>query len=346
MGKENFEVIAGGLQTTVQDLGRPGYLNIGMATAGAQDAFSLRTGNLLVGNGVGKPFLVGGDPGEAGLEVLLLGPTLKVLRSTVVAITGADLSCKLNGEPFPMWTAIRVSKGDIISFGRPVAGARAYLCVAGGIQVPFFLGSRATYIRGSVGGIEGRTLTKGDILETGIPKLSLEEVEGRTLIPKFIPQYTKNVNIRVVLGPQDYLFTEESIELFLTYEWEFSSTSDRMGCRFIGPKLNFKPRPDYLVDQAGSDPSNIVDDAIPVGAIQVPGGLSPIALGVEGPSMGGYVKIATMITPDMSRIGQINAGGLVRFRAVTVDEAANILRETEEILSEGSIIKESQSYTI
>ena len=343
MGKENFEVIAGGLQTTVQDLGRPGYLNVGIATAGAQDAFSLRIGNLLVGNGAGKPFLVGGDPGEAGLEVLLLGPTLKVLRSTVVAITGADLSCKLNGEPFSMWTAIRVSKGDIISFGRLVAGARAYLCVAGGIQVPFFLGSRATYIRGSVGGIEGRTLTKGDILETGIPKLSLGEVEGRTLISKLIPRYTKNANIRVVLGPQDYLFTEESIELFLTYEWEFSSTSDRMGCRFIGPKLNFKPRPDYLVNQAGSDPSNIVDDTIPVGGIQVPGGLEPIVLAVEGPSLGGYAKVATVIISDMSRVGQMNAGDLTRFRAVTVDEATKILRETEKILSEDSIVKKSKT---
>lgn len=342
MDEEAFEVVAGGLQTTVQDLGRPGYLHIGMPTAGAQDSFSLRVGNLLVGNGAGKPFLVGGDPGEAGLEILLLGPTLKVLCSTVVAVTGADLSFKLNDKPFPMWTAVRVNEEDIISFGRPVAGARAYLCAAGGIQVPFFLGSRATYVRGSVGGMEGRALVKGDILKTGTPKLSLEEIKGRTLIPKLIPQYTNKWNIRVALGPQDYLFTEEGIELFLTYEWQFSSTSDRMGFRFIGPKLNFKPRPGHLADQAGSDPSNIVDDAIPLGGIQVPGGVEPIVLGVEGPSMGGYAKIATAISPDMSRVGQMNAGDIVRFKAVTVDEAANILRETEEILSEGSIIKRTE----
>lgn len=342
MGDEVFEVIEGGLQTTVQDLGRPGYLSIGMPTAGAQDSFSLRVGNLLVGDGAGKPFLVGGDPAEAGLEILLLGPTLKVLCSTVVAVAGADLSCKLNSKPFPMWTAVRVNEGDIISFGRPVAGARAYLCVAGGIQVPFFLGSRATYVRGSVGGMEGRALTKGDMLKAGIPKLPLEEIEGRTLLPELIPQYTNNWVIRVMLGPQDYLFTEESIELFLTYEWQFSSTSDRMGCRLIGPKLTFKPRPDYLVNQAGSDPSNIVDDAIPLGGIQVPGGVEPIVLGVEGPSMGGYAKIATVISTDMSRVGQMNAGDIVRFKAVTVDEATKILRETEEILSEGSIIKRTE----
>lgn len=342
MGEEAFAVIGGGLQTTVQDLGRPGYLNIGMPIAGAGDPFSLRIGNLLVGNGAGKPSLVGGNPGEAGLEIFLLGPTLKVLCSIVVAVTGADLSCKLNGRPFPMWMAVRVSEGDIISFGQPVVGARAYLSVAGGIQVPFFLGSRATFIRGSVGGTEGRALIKGDVLKTGTPKLPTEEIEGRKLIPKLLPQYTNKWNIRVVLGPQEYLFTEESVELFLTYEWEFSSTSDRMGCRFIGPRLNFQPRADHLVDQAGSDPSNIVDDTIPMGGIQVPGGLEPIVLGVEGPSLGGYAKIATVITTDMSRVGQMNAGDLVRFRAVTVDEAANILRETEEILSEGSIIKKTE----
>lgn len=343
MDGEAFEVIEGGLQTTVQDLGRPGYLAIGMPTAGAQDFFSLRMGNLLVGNGTGKPFLVGGEPGEAGLEILLLGPTLKVLCSTVVAVTGADLSYKLNGKPFPMWTAVRVSKGSTISFGRPIAGARAYLCVAGGVEAPLFLGSKATYVRGAVGGVQGRALAKGDILKTGIPKLSFEEIEGRTLLPKLIPQYINKWEIRVVLGPQDYLFTEEAIELFLTCEWQFSATSDRMGCRFIGPKLNFKPRPDYLVNQAGSDPSNIVDDTIPVGGIQVPGGLEPIVLGVEGPSMGGYAKIATAISSDMSRLGQMNAGDAVRFKEVSVDEAANILRENEKILSEDSIFKKSKT---
>jgi len=343
MSEEAFEVITGGLQTTVQDLGRPGYLAIGMPIAGAHDPLSFRIGNLLVGNGAGKPSLVGDDHGEAGLAALFLGPTLKVLCSTVVAVTGGDLSCKLNDKPFPMWTAVRVSEGDIISFGRPITGAVANLCIAGGIQAPLFLGSRATFIRGSVGGIEGRALTKGDILKISIPKLPLEEIEGRTLKPNLIPQFTKKWNVRVVLGPQDHLFTEESIKLFLTYEWEFSSTSDRMGCRFIGPKLDFKPRPDYLVDQAGSDPSNIVDDTIPMGGIQVPGGLEPIVLGVEGPSLGGYAKIATVITPDMSRIGQMKAGDIVRFQAVTVEEATDILRETEEMLSEHSIIKRTEA---
>ncbi len=343
MNKEVFEVIAGGLQTTVQDLGRPGYLSIGMPIAGAQDSFSLRIGNLLVGNEPGKPFPVIGDPGEAGVAVLLLGPTLKVLSSTVVAVTGGDLSCKLNGKPFPLWTAVRVSEGNVISFGRPVAGAGAYLCVAGGIQTPFFLGSRATFIRGAVGGIEGRALAKGDILKVGIPNLPLKEIESRTLKPNLIPQYTKKWNVRVVLGPQEHLFIEESIKLFLTYEWEFSSTSDRMGCRFIGPKLNFKPRPEHLADQAGSDPSNIVDDTIPIGGIQVPGGLEPIVLGVEGPSLGGYAKIATVITPDMSKIGQMKPGDLVRFQAVTVDETTNILREIEEIMGEHSINKRIQA---
>lgn len=339
MSEDTFEVIVGGLQTTVQDLGRPGYLHIGMPIAGAQDPFSLRVGNLVVGNGAGGPTLIGRDPGEAGIAALVMGPTLKVLRSTVVSLTGADLTCTLNDKPFPRWTAVRVNEGDMISFGWPVAGAGAYICVAGGIQVPSFLGSKATFIRGSVGGIEGRALARGDILKAGAPKMPLEAIEGRTPIPELIPQYTNRWNVRVVLGPQDYLFTKESIELFLTHDWEFSTLSDRMGCRLIGPKLDFNPRPDYLAEQAGSNPSNIVDDTIPVGGIQVPSGVEPIILGVEGPSLGGYAKIAAVITPDMSKVGQMSAGDLIRFSAVTVDEAARILRETETILSERSIIQ-------
>lgn len=141
----------------------------------------------------------------------------------------------------------------------------------------------------------------------------------------------------MVLGPQDDLFRDDAIAIFLSHDWKFSTTSDRMGCRFIGPKLEFRPRPDYLVVQAGSDPSNIVDDTIPVGGIQVPSGLEPIVLHVDGPSLGGYAKIATVISADLGRIGQMRPGNVANFSAVSTDEAVGALRELEAMIAESSI---------
>ena len=146
--------------------------------------------------------------------------------------------------------------------------------------------------------------------------------------------------VRVVLGPQEGLFLDESIQTFLTFDWKFSNTSDRMGCRFIGPKLEFKPRPDYLIAQAGSDPSNIVDDTIPVGGIQVPSGLEPIVLHVDGPSLGGYAKIATVISADLGKVGQMRPGDIANFQGVSTTEAVAALRDLEAAISESSISME------
>ena len=144
--------------------------------------------------------------------------------------------------------------------------------------------------------------------------------------------------MRVVLGPQDDLFLPESIERFLTHDWKLSPTSDRMGCRYIGPPLEFRPRPAYLVEQAGADPSNIVDDTIPVGGIQVPGGVEPIVLHVDGPSLGGYAKIATVISADLGQVGQTRPGQVTNFAAVSTDEAVEALRALEGAIAEASII--------
>lgn len=332
-----FEVLEGGLQTTVQDLGRGGYLARGVPPSGAQDPWSLRMANLLVGNPIGDRLLVGRDPGEAGLEILLFGFKMKILRETAVAVTGADLSPTMNGQPLPMWRAVRVGPGDILAFGMSRSGARAYLAIAGGIDVPHYLHSKSTYVRGSVGGFQGRPLKKGDILQTGEPRVPLDQLEGRALGPHLVPAYGKEWELRVVLGPQDHLFADESVATFLTADWVLSPTSDRMGFRFIGPKLEFKPRPDYLVREAGSDPSNIVDDTIQVGGIQVPSGLEPIVMGVDGPSLGGYAKIATVISLDMSRVGQARSGEIIHFRPVTADGATTLMRQAEVTLVEESV---------
>src|SRR5262249_9684439 len=155
---------------------------------------------------------------------------------------------------------------------------RAYLAVAGGIDVPPFAGSRSTNVRAAVGGVDGRALKKGDTIRTLLPRRPLRELRGRRLNPELVPSYRQPRTLRVVLGPQDDLFGADSTGTFLSFGWKLSLIPDRMGCRFIGPNLAFKPRPDYLIEQAGSDPSNIVDDTIPVGGIQVPGGLEPIVL--------------------------------------------------------------------
>ncbi|GAA1203863.1 biotin-dependent carboxyltransferase family protein [Pseudonocardia alaniniphila] len=314
-----LEVLQPGLQTTVQDLGRPGYLADGIPPSGAFDGPALKLANLVVGNDVGDYVLVGTDPGAAGLEMLLSGPTLRALGSTVIAVTGADMQPRVNGEPVPMWTSIAVRAGDEIALGAARTGARTYLAVAGGIAVPPVLGSRATNVRAGIGGHAGRALQTRDVLAARPRRRRVEELAGRRIRRDRLPGYRPV--LRVVLGPQDHLFTPESVRTFLQTAWRLSPISDRMGCRFVGPPLHFLPRPDHLVGQAGSDPSNIVDDAICVGSIQVPSGLEPIVMGVDGPSLGGYAKIATVISADLPALAQLRPGDSVRFCAVDSDEA-------------------------
>ncbi len=333
-----LEILDGGFHATIQDCGRPGYLATGMPPSGPMDRFALAISNILVGNDPGDPYLIGKNPGDAGIEVLFSGFRFRVLGDTVIAITGADLSPHINGSPAAMWTALRLRAGDVVSFDEVRAGARAYVAVAGGIDVPVMMGSRATNVRAFIGGVEGRTLRAGDILRTFPPKQPLGALAGRRLREDLIPVYSHHYIVRVILGPQDYLFTDDSVVTFLSYDWKLSPVSDRMGCRFIGPKLEFKPRPAYLVEQAGSDPSNIVDDAIPVGGIQVPGGLEPIVLHVDGPSLGGYAKIATVISADLGKIGQMQPFDTVRFEAVSVPEAVEALRQMEAVIAESSIV--------
>lgn len=334
-----FEVISGGPQTTVQDLGRPGYLHTGMPPSGAFDSFSLRVANLLVGNSPGGRYLVGRDPGDAGLEILLLGCRLRAAEDHVIAVTGGDLMPKLNGEPLPMWRAILARKDDEIAFTAPRVGVRAYLAVAGGIDVATFLGSRATNVRAAVGGIEGRGLKAGDQIRVGAPAQPASALVGRSWPEEARPTQGNPWTVRVVLGPQDELFTPESVETFLNVDWKLSPVSDRMGCRYIGPKLAFLPRADYLIEQAGSDPSNIVDDGTPLGGIQVPSGLEPIVMGADVPSFGGYAKIATVISSDIGVVGQGKPGDIVHFRSVSVAEAEEIGLAREALLSESTVVE-------
>ncbi len=320
-----IEVLDGGLQTTIQDGGRPGFLSRGIPPAGAQDFYSLAIANLLVGNELTPPPLSRASPGAAGLEMLVKGVSLRFGAETAIALAGADLAATLDGALIPRFQPIVVPAGSVLRCGAARSGARGYLAVAGGIDVPPVIGSRATYVRESQGGLNGRALRKGDHLNTFPPAADLRSIAKRTLagLPTAPDEPTV---IRVVLGPQDFMFTDRGIETFLTAEWHLSPVSDRMGMRLIGPPLELHPRPDYLTRDAGSGPADIVDDVIPVGGIQVPGGIEPIVMGVENPTAGGYAKIATVISADLGKMGQIAPKGTLTFRKVEPADGIAIIK--------------------
>ena len=321
-----IEVLEGGLQTTIQDGGRPGFLSRGIPPAGAQDFYSLSIANLLVGNDLTPPPLSRADPGAAGLEMVVKGVSLRFLDETVIALAGADMAATLDGTPVDRFRPIVAPAGSVLKCGTVKSGARGYLAIAGGIDVPLVIGSRATYVRGAQGGLEGRALRKGDRLTTFAPAAPAAALARRDLAG--LPSAPEEPNvIRVVLGPQDFMFTAKGVETFLTAEWKLSPVSDRMGMRLVGPPLELHPRPDYLTRDAGSGPADIVDDVIPVGGIQVPGGIEPIVMGVENPTAGGYAKIATVISADLGKMGQIPPKGSLTFRKVRAEEGIAIIKD-------------------
>jgi len=299
---EVFEVVQPGSLTTIQDMGRHGYQQYGVPVSGAMDSYALMVANLLVGN----------DEGAACLEITVLGPRLRILGDTVVAVTGADLSPALNNSPLPMWETVKVCSGDTISFGHPKRGCRGYLAVAGGIDVAEVLGSRSTYVKSCLGGLDGRPLRSGDRLCSGEPRAG---ISARKLPSQYIPEYQGENELRVILGPQDDYFTRKGIQTFLHSEYRISVQADRMGYRLEGPPIEHK---------AGAD---IVSDGIPLGAVQVPGDGLPIILLADRQTTGGYAKIATVSTIDLPKLAQAKPGDRVRFIQITEEEAYQLLQE-------------------
>ena len=310
MTVETLLVVEPGLLTTVQDRGRYGFQRVGVPTSGVMDEFPMRAANILVGN----------DEGAAGLEMTVLGPRIKVLRDTLVAMTGGDLSPEIDGEPVENWRSIRVSRDSVISFKGVRDGMRSYLAVAGGIDVPVVLGSRSTYLSGRIGGLEGRPLKAGDVLpaplvgaerliECGLP----EDLEA--------PTYAHQDPIRLVLGPQDGAFTAEAIDILLGCTYSIALDSDRMGYRLEGPAIDHLSGPD------------IVSDGTPLGAVQVPGDRQPIILLADRGTTGGYAKIATVISADIGRLSQMMPRDELTFTQVTVQEGQAVLREQEDVLA-------------
>lgn len=293
------DVLRPGLLTTVQDLGRRPYQRYGVAVSGAMDPLALRLGNILVGN----------EEGAAGLEVTLVGPTLRFGAPRIIAVTGGDLEPALNGAPIPLWQTVAVGEGDVLTFRGCRSGCRAYVAVAGGIDVPTVMGSRSTFMRGGYGGFEGRALQAGDRLPLGKPRVPVRRLLGRRLPGRTIPDYRTARPVRFIPGPQDDAFTPEALETFTTCAYTVSTHSDRMGYRLEGPTLKHR---------AGAD---IISDYIPVGAIQVPGNGQPIVLMADCQMTGGYTKIGVVIGVDIPYMAQRKPGDAVTFQPVTVEEA-------------------------
>ncbi len=303
-----IEVIKPGLATTVQDAGRVGYYNVGIPLSGALDQYSFRAANLLVGN----------DENAAVLECSLLGPELRFLDDAIIAVTGSTMTPKLDGTLAATGEAIAVRAGAVVSFDFMRAGARAYIAVAGGIDVPVVLGSRSTYGLGAFGGFLGRKFAAGDVLKTGPAPAGARA--GRRLPAELAMPLPKEVELRVMPGLYYHRLTEASAARFFEDTWTVAPEADRIGYRYRnGRPLEFCPRQQPF--GAGSDPSNIVDAGYPYGSIQVPGGVEPIILHRDAVSGGGYAMIGTVISADMDRIAQMQPNYKARFVKVDLDTA-------------------------
>lgn len=305
-----FEVLEPGILTTIQDLGRYGFSQFGVPPSGALDTFSLRIGNLLVGN----------SEEEACLEVTIMGLKLKVAREVTIAITGGDLFPTLNGEPLDMWRTHLLVEGDVVTFKKVRAGCRAYLAISGGFVVPKIMGSKSTYLSGRFGGLEGRRLRRGDVLYTSDIPAPLDKL-GLRFPSDWIPSLGKAILLRVIPGPQDHHFTKNGFETFYSTSYQVTSHCDRMGIRLEGPKI--ERRPDVE--------DSIISEGLISGAIQVPGDGKPIIILTELVT-GGYTKIATIISTDLPKVAQLKPGDRVRFEPISIEEALLLLREQEERL--------------
>ena len=296
-----------GPQTTVQDLGRHGQLRHGIPPSGPMDVRAFVIANRLVGNA----------DGAAGLECTLLGPRFTVEDACAIAVTGAEAPVTINGAPAPSWTTLPLAPGDAVRVAAARAGVRIYVAFSGGLDVPPVLGSRATYLRGRLGGVEGRALRRDDVVRV----FPAPPPAVRRLAAGEQPTFETESEIRVVLGPQADRFTSDGLAAFLGGAYEMLPQSDRMGARLAGPRI------------AHAHGHDIISDGIALGSIQVPGDGQPIVLLVDRQSTGGYTKVATVGSFDIGRIGQVKPGQKVRFRAVDMAEAHRLRRAWQAALA-------------
>lgn len=299
-----IEVIKPGLLDLVMDFGRPGMRAQGVPAGGAADWPALRQANRLVGN----------PDGAAGLEMLMSGPRMKCLVSTMVAVTGAKLSIHVNGRPVDMGQVLLLEQDDVLAIGRVVSGARAYLAIRGGILVEEMMGSRSTFLPSGFGGVEGRALRTGDKLTCGVPVAARQMTN---VLPKDVPGADR---IRVLPGPQIAEFTDSAIAGFCSRAFVVHADSNRIGIRLTGDALKYTGK-------------ELASQAVLPGAVQVPPNGQPIMLGWDGPVTGGYPVIAGVIAADLPGLAQLCPGDRIKFEFVTPSRAAQIWKERERAWS-------------
>ena len=307
-------ILRPGLLTTIQDGGRFGFRQAGVIVSGPMDALALRVANLLVGN----------PGGAAGLEITLRGPHIRFEADHLIALTGADLSATLDGEPVPLGRPVAVTRGCELTFGAARAGCRSYLAFSGGLDVPQVLGSQSTYLRAGLGGLHGRALQASDVVPAPGPTTAGQRLHQHLLArrsgprwaaatwfatPQLTPTPAAAPTVRALPGPEYALFAAESQRAFWQAEFTVTPNSDRMGYRLAGPPLT------RLFDQ------EILSTAVTFGTVQVPAGGSPIVLLADHQTTGGYPRIAQVVTADLPRLAQLAPGGRVRFQEVSLSEA-------------------------
>jgi len=314
----SLAVLKPGVLTTIQDLGRPGWQRYGIPIGGAVDAFAARVANALVGN----------DDGAAMLEMALVGPELRCEDGALVALCGAGFDLTVAGQPVPSDRPVAVAPGEVLAFLPRRAGARAWLAVAGGLDVPVVLGSRSTYVRGRLGGFEGRPLIAGDRLKTGAPSEWAAQLaarlraEGRRHVawsvrPETLGRKARDDSIRVVRAPEWDRFTAESQRTLCSTPYVVTRDADRIGLRLEGAGLSLR------------QPREEISSGMTVGIVQVPPSGQPIILLVGRQSVGGYPRIAAVASVEFGRLAQFKPGDRMTFREISVREAHELLLERE-----------------
>lgn len=310
-----IEVLKGGFETTIQDYpGREGYLQLGIPRSGPMDPKSFQLGNQLLEN----------PSHAAGLEIQFLGPELKFLCTTAIALSGANNRPQLNQQSIPMWTTIVVQAGDILSFGHARSGARTYVHFAGGLDVPMVMGSRSTFTKAQLGGLEGRKLEPSDRLASFGTEASKTPRPIHQIPPLQRPTFCRQWNIEILLGPHDDWLSEQDIQTFIQTHWKVSSKSDRMGYRLEGPEdFEFAPSAHHKSPDNGDHPSNKIDYGCHLGTMLFCG-QTPTILMVDSPSLTGYMAPFTVCQASLWKVGQARPGDSFRFHMI--DQAAALRR--------------------
>ncbi|GAB6146569.1 5-oxoprolinase subunit C family protein [Desulfocicer niacini] len=302
-----IKIIAPGGYSTIQDRGRFGFQDMGVPLSGVLDHFAFDAANILVGNSDNTPVM----------ELTIMGPSMEILKTMDIALTGAKMGITVNKIPVDQWRSIRVNPGDMVSMGQVQAGCRAYLAVSGGFDVPQVMGSFSTYAGANIGGFKGRPIRAKDMLKIG--NVSLLKTE-RVLPRKAVPIYPTHVTLRAVPGPQDDYF-DAGLHTLFTSEYMVTAKADRMGYRLMGETIPIRD---------GMPKSIISEPSIP-GSIQVPADEQPIILLVEQ-TVGGYAKIATIISSDLGRVAQTTPGDMIRFEKIDLETAHSLIHEEKEKL--------------